>query len=207
MVRKQTDVMMGYASRREVLRGLAGLMVAMSMEGCAQALSPSSTPVPTSTAHTQGDIVYTYRGHTNRVTSVAWAPNGKYLASGSLDQTVQVWAADPADHFRPFIYHGHSDGVQTVDWSTDSTRVVSGSLDKTVQVWDAVTGEHAAVYRGHSDIVLTVAWSPDGKYIASGSGDGTLRMWEVATGKQKYVYRGHTADVNSIVWSPDGQLI
>jgi len=209
MMRKQTGSFMGGLTRREVLRGLAGLMITMSLEGCAQSLySPStSLPVPTPTPRHRGSILYTYRGHTDRVTTVAWSPNSKYIASGSLDKTVQVWAANPGDHFHPFIYHGHTAAVQTVDWSPDSNRVVSGSFDKTVRAWDAITGEHVALYRGHTGIVNTVAWSPDGKYIASGSEDSTVRLWDVATGAQLYVYRGHLASVNSLVWSPDSQRI
>jgi len=203
----QTGALMGCPSRREVLRGLAGFMITMSLGGCAQSLSSSSTSVPIPTPRPRGSILYTYRGHTNRVTTVAWSPNGKYIASGSLDQTVQVWAANPGDQFHPFLYHGHTAGVQAVAWSPDSNRLVSGSIDKTVQVWDAISGEHVAIYRGHTGIVNTVAWSPDGKYIASGSEDGTVRLWDVATGKQKYVNRGHQASVNSIVWSPDSQRI
>jgi WD40 repeat protein len=207
MVRKQTGSLMGSPSRRDVLRSLAGLMITMSLEGCAQSLFSSSAAVPTPTPRPRGSVLYTYRGHTSRITTVAWSPNGKYIASGSLDQTVQVWAADPRDHFQPSIYRGHTAGVQAVAWSPESTRVVSGSIDKTIQVWDALTREHVAIYHGHTDIVMTVAWSPDGKYIASGSADGTVRVWDVATGKQKYIYRGHQASVNSLVWSPDSQRI
>src|SRR6202043_128100 len=138
MVRKQTDARIGGLSRREVLRGLAGVMLTMSLEGCAQSLSSSSTPVPVPTPRPRGSIFYTYRGHTDRITTVAWSSNGKYIASGSLDQTVQVWAANPGDHLHPFIYRGHTAGVQAVDWSPESNRVVSGSVDKTIQVWDAI---------------------------------------------------------------------
>ena len=207
MVRKQTGALMECLSRREVLRCLAGFMLTASLEGCAQSLSSSSTAALVPTPRPRGSVFYTYRGHSNRVTSVAWSPKGKYIASGSLDQTVQVWDANPGDHFHPFIYRGHTAGVQAVDWSPEGNRVVSGSIDKTVQAWDAITGEPVAIYYGHTDIVNAVAWSPDGKYIASGSADGTVRMWEVATGKQKYVYRGHLASVNSLVWSPDSQRI
>jgi WD40 repeat protein len=207
MVHKHTGVLAGRLSRRGVLRSLAGLIITMSLEGCAQALSSSSTTVPTPTPRPQGSVLNTYRGHTDRVTSVAWSPNGKSIASGSLDQTARIWAVNSSDHYPPVIYHGHTAGVQAVAWSPDSNRVVSGSIDKTVQVWDAFTGEHVAIYRGHTGFVNTVAWSPDGKNIASGSADGTVRLWDVATGKQKYVYRGHQASVNSIVWSPDSQWI
>src|SRR5260370_2923942 len=146
MLSKLTDALIGYPSRRDVLRGMAGLMVTMGLGGCAQALSSSSTPTPTPTPTPRrpGSILYTYRGHTDRILTVAWSPNGKYIASGSLDKTVQVWATNPAAHSQPFIYRGHTAGVQTVTWSPDSNRVASGSIDKTVQVWDALSGEHVA---------------------------------------------------------------
>src|SRR5213080_2114875 len=101
MVRKQTGALTGCPSRREVLRGLAALMITMSLEGCSQSLFSSSTTVPVPTPRPRGSVLYTYRGHTSRVTTVAWSPNGKYIASGSLDRTVQVWAANAGDHVQP----------------------------------------------------------------------------------------------------------
>lgn len=208
MVRKLRGLLDGYPSRRDVLKGMAGLMLAVGLESCSQVLSSSSsTPTPTPIPRRPGSLLYTYRGHTDRIPTVAWSPSGKYIASGSLDKTVQVWASNPSEHFQPYIYRGHTAGVQTVTWSPDSSRIASGSIDKTVQVWDALSGEHAVTYTGHTDAVNTLAWSPNGNYIATGSADNTVRLWEVGTGKQLYVYHGHRSSINSIVWSPDSQLI
>jgi len=209
---RQIDQLTGIVSRRVMLQSLAGCVFAMSAGGCASSAqsggsTSSRTVVATPTARPMGSVLYTYRGHTQRATAVAWSLDGRYIASGSLDKTVQVWAANPGDHVRPYVYRGHTDSVYAVDWSPDSRRVVSGSSDRTVQVWDAFSGKDSAVYRGHTDLVTTVAWSPDGNYVASGSVDGTVRLWEVATGSQRYVYRGHTAGVNSVVWSPDSQRV
>ena len=207
MVHKHTGVFEGCLSRREVLQGLAGLMISMSLDGCAQALSSSSTTEPTPTPRPHGSVLKTYHGHTERITAVAWSSNGKFIASGSLDKTVRIWAVNSGDHSPPLIYRGHTAGVQTVALSPDSHRVASGSQDKTVQVWDALSGELVAICHGHHDTVNTVACSPNGSYIATGSEDATVRLWEVTTGKQLFVYRGHSAGVNSIVWSPDSQQI
>ena len=110
MVRKRMGLLEGYPSRRDVLRGMAGLLLAVSLESCAQGLSSasSSTPTPIPTPRRPGSILYTYRGHTDRILTVAWSPNGKYIASGSLDKTVQIWASNPGEHFQPYIYRGHT---------------------------------------------------------------------------------------------------
>src|SRR2546421_350015 len=221
MVRKQTDLLMGYPSRREVLQGLAGFMIAMSLEGCAQSLFSSSAAVPVPTPRPRGSLLYTYRGHTAHVATVAWSPNGKYIASGSLDQTVQVWAANPSDHFHPFIYRGHTAGVQTVAWSPASNRIVSGSIDKTVQVWDASTGKNLYTSRGHIGTLSWVAWYPDGRYIVSGSWDKTVQVWNATTGAILYTYRGHNVQaaqvdptkgvlpdlIFAVAWSHNGKRI
>lgn len=209
---RQMDQLTGIVSRRVMLQGLVGCVFAMSLDGCASAArsgnsTSSGTVVATPTVRPMGSVIYTYRGHTKRPTAVGWSKDGRYIASGSLDKTVQVWAANPGDDFRPYVYRGHSDGVCAVDWSPDSRRIVSGSIDKTVQVWDALNGGDSLVYRGHTDLVTTVAWSPDARYVASGSVDGTVRLWDVATGSQRYVYRGHKAGVNSVVWSPDARYM
>src|SRR5258708_3296618 len=122
----------GYLSRRLFLQSLAGFILTMSIDGCTQSITSSSTTVPTPTPRPYGSVISRYRGHTMRVTTVAWSPDGKYIASGSLDKTVQVWSANSSNHVRPFVYRGHSAAVRAVDWSPNSQRVVSGAEDTTV---------------------------------------------------------------------------
>src|SRR6266704_541280 len=56
-----------------------------------------------------GSTLYTYRGHSDWVTAVAWSPDGKSIASASFDKTVQVWQASTGRHI--LTYQGHSDTV------------------------------------------------------------------------------------------------
>ena len=124
-----------------------------------------------------GQRIKTLEGHSNRVFSLSWSPDGKYLASGSWDYTVIIWDAKSGQRIKTL--YGHSRGVKSVCWSPDGKYLASGSTDKTVIIWDANSGQRIKSLEGHSSLVKSVCWSPDGKYLASGSGDKTVKIWGV----------------------------
>ncbi len=124
---------------------------------------------------TNGNIMHTCRGHSDRVKTVAWSPDGTYFASGSNDTTVQVWDAITGKSV--FTYHGHSGKVIDVVWSPDGNRIYSSSQDNTVQTWEATTGGSVFVHRGHTRYlkkVTATAWKADGTSFAIGSEDSRL---------------------------------
>jgi len=193
--KQQVPQPMSHLSRRTVIAGLVGLTLVGG--GITWFVIPHSPAL--------GTILYTYHGHSDQVYSVTWSPDGKRIASGSRDNTVQLWNA--SDGGNVLTYHGHSDGVWSVAWSPDGKRIASGSPDKTVQVWDATNGNNIYTYKGHSDAVWSVAWSPDSKRIASGSKDKTVQVWNATDGTNVYTYKGHSDIVASVAWSPDGKRL
>ena len=160
-----------------------------------------------------GSTLVTYTGHLSSVATVAWSSDGTRIASGSWDQTVQVWDATSGAH--SFIYRGHTTNVNAVAWSPapSGQRVASASGNSffrgehVVQVWDAITKAHLLTYSGHTLPVHTVAWSPDGTHIASGSEDKTVHIWDASSGILILSYSRHTGVVSSVAWSPDGKRI
>lgn len=148
------------------------------------------------------------QGHNDLVSSVAFSPDGKILASGSWDDTIRLWDVSSGQQFNlPFI--GHSWDVSAISFSPNGQLLASGSWDKTIRLWDMIEGvQIGEPFVGHTGWVLSVTFSPDGKILASGSEDNTIRFWDIDTGEQVgNPLAGHTDRVTSIAYSPDGSIL
>jgi WD40 repeat protein len=165
-----------------------------------------------------GKELHTLKGYGNGVRSVAFAPDGKRLVSGSHDGTVRVWDAVTGKELRKIdvpVRGRPSDpkgmavdrgGVYAVAFGRDGKAVASGDFDGTVYLWDAATGRRLHTLAGHGREVVGVAFAPDGKKLASASWDNTLRLWDVATGRGLHDFRAHAGTVNAVAVAPDGRL-
>ena len=152
-----------------------------------------------------GDPLQTLTGHTGRVYSVSFSPDGQTLASGSWDGTVRIWDVNTGRQLRTLT--GHMQPVNSVSFSSDGQKIATGSDDETVRLWDANTGDPLRTLTGHTFLVNSVSFSPDGQKIATGNGDGWVRIWDVNTGAPLQTVRERTAYVNSVSFSPDGQTL
>lgn len=140
-----------------------------SLSAQKQLRSSQQKPIPSATtSSTIGHRLVTYNGHSQNVYTLAWALDGKQVASGGHDTTVQIW--NPVTAKRILIYRGHSASINALAWSPTGNRIASTGTDLQVQIWLASSGERLLTYTGHADAinVRTLSWSPDGRYIASG---------------------------------------
>jgi len=153
-------------------------------------------------------------GHTAAVPSIAFSPDGKQLASGSLDKTVKLWDVSRGQEIRTLTEP--TAAVFSVAFSPKGKRLAAAGEDKIVRLWDLdtaseprtlVSGSPPLTMHGHSRAILGVAFSSDGQRLASASMDRTIKVWNARDGRLERTLQGHTGNVNGVVFSPDGNRL
>jgi RNA polymerase sigma factor (sigma-70 family) len=151
-----------------------------------------------------------------RPSAVAFAPDGRTLASSSTDAggdyTLRMWDGTTGAEIwrketRPWT-------AFALTFSPDGKSLaLSGGLPGRqnttgeVRLWNAATGNELRRFEGHRERVGCVVFSPDGRMLATGSLDQTIRLWEVATGQERRCLTGHQETVSNLSFSPDGRLL
>ncbi|XP_024020657.1 WD40 repeat-containing protein HOS15 isoform X1 [Morus notabilis] len=80
-----------------------------------------------------GNLLCTLNGHREPVYSVAFSPNGEYLASGSLDRSMHVWSLKESKIVKTYTGNG---GIFEVCWNKEGDKIAACFANNTVCVLD-----------------------------------------------------------------------
>jgi WD40 repeat protein len=122
---------------------------------------------------TTGQLIRSFTGHSDAVSSVVFSRDGRRLLSGSSDSTIKLWDAETGRLIRTFT--GHSFRINSVAFSPDGDRVLSGSTDGTVKIWNSANGDLIATLLSDHELEH-VAITPQGFFTASPKGDEVLTV-------------------------------
>ncbi|KAG1727194.1 WD40-repeat-containing domain protein [Suillus paluster] len=139
--------------------------------------------------------------------SLALSPDGKTIACGREDGSVQRWNTE--GEMVEDVWTGHSNGVWSLSWSPSQGHLASGCNEGKILIREAKTGKvEVGPIKTKQDSVQALAYSPSGDRIASGGSNETICIWDTKTGKLIISPIEDLGDyVSSLVWSSDGSKI
>jgi WD40 repeat protein len=136
-------------------------------------------------------LVKTFEGHEKAIMSIATFPDGKRIATGSLDKTIRIWRLEDGREMKKWLMERDvnaiailRDGMQVVSAVGDFDNLSEGDKTMYWQLWvhDTETGRVVAgPLDSHTSIVHALDISPDGGILASGSADRTVILWDTTT--------------------------
>src|SRR5262249_41202890 len=134
---------------------------------------------------------------------VAFAPDGRTLASGGEEPGVWLWDV-PAQKLAERFQHGQS--VDSASFSPDGKLLAASSW--IVKVWDLASKQKVKELDGVSISMRRPQFSPDGTLLAASLGN-TVRLWDVATWQTvaELSDKGSKAVVSGFAFAPDGKIL
>lgn len=143
-------------------------------------------------------LTQTINVHLQRVRTVLFSPDGKYLASGSDDTTMELWDNTTGDHYRTL--GAGSARVKTMAFSPDSKKIVFGSgassTYKRIRAWNSTKAEIQRISMYYMGFTRTPFRC-----------NKNIQILDVTTGEILKTLEGHSGSVNTVVFSPDGEKI
>lgn len=152
--------------------------------------------------------------HNSPVLSVAFSPDGQYVATATQAGVLRIWQAKSGQLCQK--WSAQQSTTHSVVFSPNSLYLASGSWDGTVKIWEmkkVIEGEvnEPLMQLQHDSNVRSVAFSPDGERLAVASGRapkkiGEVKIWNMNTRREELTLEFST-QVNCVQFSPDGRQI
>jgi WD40 repeat protein len=153
------------------------------------------------------DEVTTLRGHEGPVSTVAFSPDGKRLATGSWDKHVVLW--DLQENRPVGNWPAHQDNILSVKFSPDGRLIATTSKDKTVQLRDPASGEVTWLggKAGLGTTIRDIVFSPDGHSLILAGDDGTIRVWSLTEDREISRIEAHGDKILGLALNGDGTML
>ena len=145
-------------------------------------------------------------GHLKYVTCSDFSPDGKYIVTGSYDNTIKLWNIKNGREIRSF--NQHTDKIKTVVFSSDGTKILSASSDNKAIVFDVLTANVIASFSIAKDVLMSAVFSNDGSKVLTMNNRDETQVWGIKTNSLLGTYKkGFSAKIHSLWFSPDGTKI
>lgn len=161
-----------------------------------------STPLPAHAVLRLGRISLTQN---DTITSLQFFPDGKWLASGSMDGAVAIWDVKTRGLVRRLV--AGKDKIYGMSVSPNGRFIVTGTISGVVTVWDVPTSQQISVPpTGQLADLWCVVFTNDSKLVIYGDGR-TIRIWDFQGQKEVRAIESPDGDILSLCLTPDGSRL
>lgn len=143
------------------------------------------------------------QGHYDAMSSVAYSPDGSYMATGGQDSKVKVW--DSTTGFCFVTFTEHTGAITGVAFTQTGRALLSSSLDGTVRAFDMARYRNFRTYTSPKPAQFScLSVDPSGELVAAGAQDTfDVYLWSLQTGKLLEMLSGHEGPVSSLAFNPN----
>ncbi|HKS39137.1 MAG TPA: caspase family protein, partial [Blastocatellia bacterium] len=147
-------------------------------------------------------------GHTLPVCAAAFTADGRYMLSGSFDNTIKVWNISSGAEVGSLTVSQR--GTSDMAFSSDGKYALVATRDGTLELWSIYNKIKLRTFAEKVSYIASLTFSPDGRYALSGGGgkgdrDFTVKLWAVPDGTLMRTFSGHRETVSSVAFSPDSR--
>eukprot|EP00310_Coccolithus_braarudii_P012532 CAMPEP_0183354302 /NCGR_PEP_ID=MMETSP0164_2-20130417/37225_1 /TAXON_ID=221442 /ORGANISM="Coccolithus pelagicus ssp braarudi, Strain PLY182g" /LENGTH=519 /DNA_ID=CAMNT_0025527157 /DNA_START=80 /DNA_END=1636 /DNA_ORIENTATION=+ len=157
--------------------------------------------------------ITTLRGHTERISGLAWHPAANStqsvsevnLVSGGCDGVARLWSLQSSRAVGELV--GHAGRLSRVAFHPSGRFVGTASFDTSWRLWDAETCQELLLQEGHTRALYAIAFHPDGSLVATAGLDAVVRVWDLRSGKSVQTVQGHVKQILALDFAPNGTML
>ncbi|MFI5586323.1 WD40 repeat domain-containing protein [Amycolatopsis sp. NPDC051758] len=157
------------------------------------------------------DSIGVFTGHTDALFSARFSPDGKTLATGSMDGTVRLWDVEATTSRKTLALSGPAAGLGDIHFTPDGSTIMAAAG------WAPGVGQQVAFWNAHSGSLLRTCpipgqrsrcvMSPDGRIVATGGDQRAITLWDRQNWRPVGNLLGHTGVVIDAAFSRDGKAL